>query len=100
MSAYTSAECNQTFKRSRKLPSGIVESQMCAGNRGGGHQDTCQGDSGGPLQVVTPGNICSFHIVGVTSFGKSCGIRNSPGVYTRVASYLDWIEGIVWPNGV
>lgn len=57
-----------------------------------------QGDSGGPVQVVTPGNICTFQLIALTSFGKSCGIADSPGVYTRISSYLDWIEPIVWPN--
>lgn len=33
-------------------------------------------------------------IVGVTSFGKSCGSRK-PGVYARVSSYIDWIKQIV-----
>uniref|UniRef100_A0A6B2EI52 Putative trypsin-like serine protease n=1 Tax=Phlebotomus kandelakii TaxID=1109342 RepID=A0A6B2EI52_9DIPT len=81
----------------RKLRLGIVETQMCAGYLDGG-RDTCQGDSGGPIQVVTPGNICIFHIVGITSFGKSCGGADAPGVYTRVSAYLDWIESVVWPG--
>lgn len=54
-------------------------------------------DSGGPIQVSTATNICLYHIVGITSFGSPfCGQRNSPGVYTRVSSYLDWIESKVW----
>lgn len=31
-------------------------------------------------------------IVGVTAFGKLCGSTESPGVYTRVSSYIDWIR--------
>uniref|UniRef100_A0A1B0CS99 Putative serine protease snake-like zootermopsis nevadensis n=1 Tax=Lutzomyia longipalpis TaxID=7200 RepID=A0A1B0CS99_LUTLO len=90
-------ECSPLFEINRKLQRGIVDTQMCAGYLDGG-KDTCQGDSGGPIQVVTPGNICIFHIVGLTSFGKSCGGVNAPGVYTRVSSYLDWIEPITWPG--
>lgn len=36
-------------------------------------------------------------IVGVVSFGVSCGTA-LPGVYTRVAFYVGWIESIVWPT--
>lgn len=39
-----------------------------------------------------------YTIVGVTSFGKSCGTIGVPGVYTRIYAYNDWIENIVWPN--
>lgn len=39
-----------------------------------------------------------YYIVGITSFGKACGISGDPGVYTRVQAYLRWIEDIVWPN--
>lgn len=56
-----------------------------------------QGDSGGPIQIITPNNKCIFHIIGITSFGRSCAARNAVGVYTRVSSFLDWIEQVVWP---
>lgn len=41
-----------------------------------------------------------YTIIGLTSFGSaSCGGQiGVPGVYTRVYGYLDWIEGIVWPD--
>lgn len=80
------------------LARGITaDSQLCAGVLEGG-KDTCQGDSGGPLQVTSPNNRCVFHVVGITSFGKVCAARNSPGVYTRVAKYIPWIERHVWPE--
>ncbi|XP_023936385.2 trypsin-2 [Bicyclus anynana] len=76
---------------------GFKENQMCAGKLVGGI-DTCQGDSGGPLQVKVPlkteGNI--YQILGVTSFGIRCGQKNRPGIYTRVSSFIDWIEDKVW----
>lgn len=57
-----------------------------------------QGDSGGPLQVPTNSNpYCQYRVVGVVSFGPPCGI-GFPGVYTRVAAYVSWIESIVWPD--
>lgn len=57
-----------------------------------------QGDSGGPAQIYHSSVSCMYTIVGVTSFGKVCGTEGVPGVYTRVYSYLDWIENIVWPS--
>lgn len=87
--------CQQLYERSKKLRNGIVSSQLCAGYLEGG-KDTCQGDSGGPIQIVTPRNQCIFHIIGITSFGKACAAVNAAGVYTRVSSYLDWIESNVW----
>ncbi|XP_044258345.1 serine protease snake-like [Tribolium madens] len=84
---------------SRKLPRGLVdEIQICAGGIG---KDTCQGDSGGPLHFLKKGSgflTDHFVIVGITSFGKACGMENSAGVYTRVSTYRSWIESIVWPE--
>ncbi|KAB0801689.1 hypothetical protein PPYR_03875 [Photinus pyralis] len=98
---FTNPECNSTYRNNigMRLRNGIMETtQVCAGHHTEA-KDTCQGDSGGPLQIVNPDpNIyCMYSIVGVTSFGKACGVANLPGVYTRVSNYVDWIEKIVWP---
>lgn len=83
--------CNSTyFKEKRRLPRGLELGHMCAEGVG----DACQGDSGGPIQMLNHVNQMSW-VIGVTSFGYSCG-SGSPGVYARVAQYLDWIESIVW----
>ncbi|KAL6963288.1 serine-type endopeptidase [Sarracenia purpurea var. burkii] len=71
------------------------DGMLCAGDLQDGN-DTCQGDSGGPMQTIQ--SICMWKIVGVTSFGPGiCGNTEDPGVYTRVAYYISWIQSIVWP---
>lgn len=72
----------------------ILSTQICAKSSDGA-SDTCSGDSGGPLQIQEKPNSV-YRIVGVTSYGIGCGGQR-PGVYARVASYLNWIENIVWP---
>jgi len=57
--------------------------QLCAGRALGGH-DTCQGDSGGPL--VAYGADGTPRLVGITSYGRGCAGKYSPGVYARVAA--------------
>lgn len=49
------------------------------------------GDSGGPLMHDFKGTG-RYTLVGLVSFGpKMCGVSSFPGVYTRVARYIDWI---------
>lgn len=94
LNIYDNQLCSRGYANSRQLRKGIMASQLCVGNVGGG-RDTCQGDSGGPLQITKQENHCVFYIIGITSFGQTCG-SPVPAIYTRVASYLDWIESIVW----
>lgn len=37
-------------------------------------------------------------IVGITSFGLGCARKNTPGIYTKISHFIDWIEKIVWPK--
>ncbi|KAI1285987.1 Plasma kallikrein [Halotydeus destructor] len=69
----------------------ITDSMLCAGFKYGGH-DTCKGDSGGPLFVKKQER---WTLLGVTSAGsRCCGMcENDAGIYSRVASYTDWIKG-------
>jgi secreted trypsin-like serine protease len=61
---------------------------LCAGWRAGG-RDACFGDSGGPLFTRAAGRLLQ---VGIVSGGDGCARPARYGVYTRVASYLDWIR--------
>ncbi|XP_023934808.1 serine protease persephone [Bicyclus anynana] len=87
--------CTRLHPAFRRLPQGISDGQICAGDPLG-LRDACQGDSGGPLQGLTTDDGF-LRLVGVTSFGRGCG-SPTPGVYTRVSYYLDWIESVVWPD--
>jgi len=59
----------------------IINTMFCAAD---GNRDSCQGDSGGPL-------VLKGIQYGIVSWGKGCGVRGYPGVYTDVPSYFDWI---------
>ncbi|CAG7730086.1 unnamed protein product [Allacma fusca] len=72
------SSCKQTY--GSRAPGGIISSMVCAGSRAG---DACSGDSGGPLMV-------GGSQIGIVSWGIGCG--GYPGVYTRVSSFLPWIQ--------
>lgn len=97
------------------MKKGLLPSQFCAGENVD-NKDTCQGDSGkvsscrwtevelendlgGPIQIVLKEPYCMYSIIGIVSFGKLCGFADTPGVYTNVSSYLDWIEMNTWKWG-
>ncbi|WP_281502371.1 serine protease [Alcanivorax sp. S6407] len=66
--------------------------QICAGEMDPAPlaQDTCRGDSGGPLIYSQDGQQW---LVGITSYGhETCATNGVPAVYTRIDSYLDWLE--------
>ncbi|KAH8284258.1 hypothetical protein KR044_006832, partial [Drosophila immigrans] len=88
----TAAQC-QPHYQPEDLPQGVAQSQVCAGDLKG-LGDTCQGDSGGPLLMHSANQ---WYVVGITSLGQGCA-SGPPSIYTRVSSYLDWIESIVWPK--
>ncbi len=51
--------------------------------------DTCQGDSGGPLMAFVNN---TWILAGLTSFGYGCAEAGYPGVYTRVSSFISFIN--------
>lgn len=91
-------ECGKVYNKgtTRKLSRGLADHHICAFHP---IADTCEGDSGGPLQVKLVHNMRQTpFIIGVTSFGLICG-TSTPGVYTRVASYHQWIVDTMRQRG-
>ncbi|KAJ8923013.1 hypothetical protein NQ315_001561, partial [Exocentrus adspersus] len=68
--------------------SDFATSMFCAGYLEEGGKDACTGDSGGALVV-------DGVQAGIASWGSGCAEPGKPGVYTDVASYLDWIEEVM-----
>lgn len=77
-------ECTIKYKM---LGISINKNQLCAGGVFG--YDTCDGDSGNPLmKIATNGWV----VEGVVSFGRGCGLEDTPAVYTKVSNYDNWIQ--------
>lgn len=75
----------------------INEKQLCVGGRQG--EDSCNGDSGGPLMTVQQGEIPRWFVLGIVSYGAlSCGEKDIPAIYTKVAAYLNWILDTIWKS--
>ncbi|KAK3754629.1 hypothetical protein RRG08_020616 [Elysia crispata] len=71
------------------------DKQLCAGylNRNIG---ICRGDSGSPL-VCKSGS--QHTLAGVVSFGSADNPDSFPAVFTRVQSYVQWINDVIAQNG-
>ena len=68
-----------------------VAVEICAGVPSGGI-DACQGDSGSPLVVDVAGTPM---LAGLVSVGFECARAEYPGIYTRVTSFIPWLQGYV-----
>ncbi|XP_076377357.1 trypsin-1 [Megalopta genalis] len=67
----------------------LFETQVCSGTADK-EVSACSGDSGGPL---AQGKGAEAVQVGIVSWGMMpCGVSHMPSVYTRVASYVSWIN--------
>jgi len=79
---YSTSTCQRYWGRR------VSDRQICMGYTSSLGPTACQGDSGGPL-ICRMGS--RWVLAGVTSWGTGeCG--NKPAVYTRVTSYISWIE--------
>jgi len=90
-------DCNATYKTDgffqSKLDVGIVDTQLCALSLSAG---ACRGDSGGPLTAILNLDFPQYSLMGVISSGPLCSLGSkTPGLYTRIPAYIDYIEKIV-----
>ncbi|KAG3294270.1 serine protease 55 [Ictidomys tridecemlineatus] len=83
-------ECAKTFTK-------LTKNMLCAGFMNESY-DACQGDSGGPLVCTTEGSK-KWYQVGIISWGRSCGQKNTPGIYTSLANYQPWIRNVTQVEG-
>lgn len=82
-------KCQNAYK-------GINESVMCADNRDAG-KDDCFADAGlmQPLINEKVGTF-SYYQTGIVAHGIGCSSTITPVLYTRVQSFIDWIEKNLW----
>jgi secreted trypsin-like serine protease len=88
-------ECKEAYASyTAKYPKHVItEGMMCGYQKYTAH---CSGDSGGPLFLVDEDGEIGDHPtqLGIVSWSeKPCG--TSPGVYTRVSYYAEWIKETV-----
>ncbi|KYQ50712.1 Venom protease [Trachymyrmex zeteki] len=77
-------ECKTNYSRVEGMENSVIDYRVvCAGKLG---KDSCQGDSGGPLMIQYNNRII---VVGVVSWGLGCAVPSFPGIYTKVATFLD-----------
>uniref|UniRef100_A0A671MTH1 Tissue-type plasminogen activator-like n=1 Tax=Sinocyclocheilus anshuiensis TaxID=1608454 RepID=A0A671MTH1_9TELE len=72
----------------------VTPNMVCAGDTRG-LDDACKGDSGGPLVCPKNGRMT---LMGLISWGDGCGKKDTPGVYTRVTNYTNWISSKMRAN--
>ncbi|KAJ3090167.1 Chymotrypsin-like elastase member 1 [Quaeritorhiza haematococci] len=86
-------DCQSYYKEGGdEVTKAINEKLICVGEPPA--KSACQGDSGGPLFGIENGKPVLY---GVTSFGGKCGA--TPTLYTRIASYSDWLTPLVEKYG-
>ncbi len=84
-----------------KVPPALSANMLCSGTYEGG-RTACSGDSGGPL--VVPLEDGSYIQAGVVSWGltaasgQGCSETANFSAYTRVSSFLPWLEGVIAAN--
>ena len=89
--------CQKYFENEDEFEGVDFNNIVCAGSNQ--TKDTCLRDSGSPLQYKSEDHHCMYTVVGIKAHSSTfCGLSASGAIYTKVFKYLDWIEGIVWPQ--
>ncbi|KAJ8413193.1 hypothetical protein AAFF_G00091890 [Aldrovandia affinis] len=86
------AQVGVVSQRECKRRYGSLSPRMLCAGVPSGERDACRGDSGGPLSCQLRGGSRWF-LTGIVSWGAGCGRPGFPGVYTRVAKFIPWIQG-------
>jgi secreted trypsin-like serine protease len=97
------SKCYQLYSNypDMDVPTWNRTNMLCAGNLVTGGKDSCRGDSGGPLFIMAPRSSSPTSPlipvqVGIVQGGHpECGLRNYPGVYTRVSAYESFIKDTI-----
>ncbi|XP_033105632.1 low-density lipoprotein receptor-related protein 2-like isoform X2 [Anneissia japonica] len=69
----------------------VTSTMFCAGYERE-TSDACQGDSGGPFSILHEGR---WYLFGLVSWGEGCGRQDKYGFYTKVPTFLDWINNVI-----
>ncbi|KAL3286107.1 hypothetical protein HHI36_000620 [Cryptolaemus montrouzieri] len=85
-------KCTRVLQEARLGPAfRLHRSFICAG--GEENKDTCKGDGGSPLVCPIDEEDDRYEQVGIVSWGLTCGVKNTPGVYVNVPLFSAWIDG-------
>ena len=85
--------CEVAIRKSIGNPQYYFDPQsfVCAGGEPG--KGLCKGDEGAAL-VCQDGPNSRFTVVGLASWGNTCGQSGFPGIFTNLATQFDWIRSI------
>jgi secreted trypsin-like serine protease len=96
--------CNSLYSKAppKALPTmkegDLITNDMLCANDTKEKQDACSGDSGGPLLAKLPmGGVNGglWSLVGIISWGIGCAVSAFPGVYSRVAAEMEWMQSTI-----
>lgn len=88
LKSFSNVDCQKYYEKLN-----ITSNMLCT--NGTNNITSCHGDSGGPLAM-------KGQLVGIVSFGDGTkeGVcySDSPTVFMRVSSFIDWISKQMWEN--